>query len=185
MEIHSARLKKQIQKDPERGMEQVMELYSGQVRTICRNILAGYPKEDIEEAVAQSFIALWQGIERYSPAGGCSLKSYLYGIARKTALMKRRSCPLRENISLEEWNGTAAETAEEIFFTAEEERRLHEAVAEMDEPARTVFLMRYFYFEKIGDISERLGLPYKKVENILQREKKTLRRLLEEKGIER
>ena len=67
MEIHSARLIKQIRKDPERGMAEVMDLYSGQVRTICRNILEGYPKEDVEEAVAQTFLALWRGIDRYSP----------------------------------------------------------------------------------------------------------------------
>jgi len=184
MDIESARLKKQIRKYPEQGMERAIRLYGGQVRTICGNILAGYPKEDIEEATAQSFIALWQGIDRYSPGRGCSIKSYRYGIARKTALMKRRACPLREDLPLEEWGG-AERTAEERFFAEEDERTLHETLGEMEEPARTVFLLRYFYFEKIGDIAERLNLPYKKVENILQREKKKLRKLLIEKGIER
>lgn len=65
----------------------------------------------------------------------------------------------------------------------EDERILHQTIEEMDEPARSIFILRYFYFEKVADIARQLGLPYKKVENILFREKSKLRRILTERGI--
>ena len=99
--------------------------------------------------------------------------------------MKRRDCPLRETTLPEEWGGGVADAAEEVFFTEREEEILHETIAEMEEPARTVFIMRYFYFEKVKDIAAALDLPDKKVENILLREKKKLRTILMQKGIER
>jgi len=116
---------------------------------------------------------------------GSSVKSYLYGIARKTALMIRRRSPLREIIPLEDAITGSALSAEDEFFTEEEERILHFAVAEMQEPARSVFILKYFYYEKNAVIARRLNLSCKKVENILFREKKKLCRILKERGIER
>lgn len=184
MDLESARLKKYILKDPEEGMALMIDRYGGQVKTICAAILSGYSREDIEDAAAQSFISLWQNIGRYSPSKGTSLRSYLYGIARKTALMKRRSDPLLRELPLEAWTEDISPSAEEIFLSELEEQELHRAVEEMEEPARTVFILRYFYFEKVGAIAEKLNIPRKKAENILHREKQKLRRILEKRGIQ-
>ena len=121
----------------------------------------------------------------YSPSRGSSVKSWLYGIARKTALMHRRQKPLYESIPLEDAITGTDSAAEDDFLLKEDERILHLTVGEMDEPARSIFILRYFYFEKVADIARRLDLPCKKVENILSREKKKLRSTLTERGIER
>lgn len=53
----------------------------------------------------------------------------------------------------------------------------------MEEPDKSIFILRYFYFEKIKDISSRLGLSPKKVENCLYRQKDKLKKALIEGGI--
>lgn len=80
-----------IRNDTALGIEIVIDLYGGAVKTVCREILAGFSDEDIEEAVADSFTALWQSIDNYDLNRGSCLKSYLYGIARRVALNKRRA----------------------------------------------------------------------------------------------
>ena len=180
----SRRLKKLIIDKPQVGVAEAFDLYGNQVKTICRNIMRGYPSEDIEDAISQSFIALWMGIEKYSPDRGVSIKSYLYGIARKTCLMMLRNMPRRNDLPIDE-NIAWTTTTEDIFLTREQEKILHKVLAETDEPARSIFIMRYFYFEKIADIASKLGLPKKKVENILSREKKKLKARLIKEGIEK
>ena len=53
----------------------------------------------------------------------------------------------------------------------------------MDEPDRSVFVLRYFYFFSVKDIALELDIDSKKVENILYRKKALLRKLLVERGI--
>lgn len=60
---------------------------------------------------------------------------------------------------------------------------IHESINNMDEPDKSIFILRYFYFEKIKDISFKLNLPSKKVENSLYRGKNKLKKSLLEGGI--
>ncbi|MBR4079540.1 MAG: sigma-70 family RNA polymerase sigma factor [Christensenellaceae bacterium] len=185
MDFESIRLKKLIANDPEKGIGLVIDLYGKQVKTICSNILDGYPDQDIEETVSQAFISLWECIDKYKPQKGCTLKSYLYGIARNTALMHRRSYPIDKVVPLDESIGGISEATDQQFMTVQDEKELHRAVADMEEPARTIFIMKYFYFIKNQEIAERLGISVKKVENTLFREKKKLRSILQARGVER
>lgn len=113
--LENLKFKKLILRDPEEGISKAIGLYGGAVKTICRNILSGYPEEDIEEAIAQSFAELWRSMPNYSPSRGSSVKSWLYGIARKTALMHRRQKPLFESIPLEDAI-TGTDTAAKMIF---------------------------------------------------------------------
>jgi len=185
MDFESVKLKKRIMHNPEKGIAEAIDLYGGQVKTICKNILSEYPPQDIEEAVSQTFVSLWECIDKYKPQKGYTLKSYLYGIARNTALMHRRSYPIDNVVPLDESIGGISEAADLKFINEQDEKELHNAVACMEEPARTIFIMKYFYFYKNKEIAERLGLTNKKVENTLLREKKKLRSILQARGVER
>ena len=65
----------------------------------------------------------------------------------------------------------------------EHEAILHTCLENMKEPDKSVFLYRYFYGYKIGDIAALLDIPDKKVTNILFRGKEKLRRDLYERGL--
>lgn len=53
----------------------------------------------------------------------------------------------------------------------------------MDEPDKSIFIFRYFYFKKVKDIGIKLNLSPKKVENSLYRNKEKLKKSLIEGGI--
>lgn len=176
---------KLMNENPEAGIHEAMNCYGGAVETICRNFLFDCQEMDIEEAIADSFIKLWKAKEKIRIHNKESLKSYLYAIARNTARDKRRTLNKVSIYSLEEveMQLKAPLNIEEDFARKSNERILHDCLNDIEEPCRSVFILRYFYGEKIKDIAQKLELAPKKVENILCRGKVKLEKALNERGI--
>lgn len=183
-EIDERELPRLIQKEPERGMVLAIQLYGNPVRTICRNILADCGSAEVEDAVSECFVGIWQAAERFDPELGSSFRSYCYGIARTTALAHRRKLRKEPVLPLEEVCIVERDCGGDEIARREDEDLVHQAVEAMREPDRTVFLLRYFYFFKVKEIAERLSLTPKKVENILSRRKQDLETFLREGGLD-
>lgn len=175
-----------LQEDPEKGIAEVLDLYGGAIKVICANILRDCSREDVEEAISDTMVAIWKSANHFEQTRGASFKSYCYGIARKTALAKRKSTGKDWNmIPLEEDQIDERAAIEEQLGKREEEKLLHEVVSELGEPDRTIFILRYFYFFRVKEIAEKLRLTDKKVENCLCRGRKRLKERLVQKGVER
>lgn len=162
--------------DPQKGLAAAIHRYGGAVRTICASILGGQP-EEVEEAVSDSFLALWRELERYDP--GRPLASWLYGIARRTALSRRRALgrrPFPEELP-EELPEEGPDLTE-LAAAKENARLLRQAVDRLPQPDREIFIRRYYLYEQVKEIAARLGLPEKAVENRLFRGRRRLRREL-------
>jgi RNA polymerase sigma-70 factor (ECF subfamily) len=173
-----------IYKNPQEGLKQAIELYGGAVSTICRNILFDLDDSYVQDAVSDSFLKLWKNAQCYNPEKGSSLKSYIYAIARNTARDKRRSlgkdlCPL----PLEEISLPCPLDLESEFAKKTNENIIHNTIAAMDEPERSVYILRYFYFYKIKDIAKRMGMSDKAVENLLYRSRDGVKKALIERGV--
>lgn len=161
-----------------------ISLYGKAIKTICSSIHPVASDEDIEEAVSDTFVAIWQSARNFRTDQGVSFKSYCYGIARKKALTRRKTLLLDMNlIPLEENILFPQDTIADEHERHEEERILHEIIFALKEPQRSVFILRYFYFWRIREISTHLSLPEKKVENLLYRGKQLLKTALLERGI--
>ena len=171
-EIKEERILRALKDSPEEGISMALDAYGGPVKTICRNILFDCSQEDIEEAVADSFVGLWKSIDKFNNSGDYSLKSYLYGIARHTALDKRRALQKgAETLPMEDDVIDAAIDLESEYARKLNDNIVHNSVNSMEEPTRSVFILRYFYFEKVNDIAKRLGLsPKNGREPFVQRE---------------
>lgn len=175
-----------LREKPEEGLRIIMKLYGGAIHTICANILYGASAEDVEEAVSDVLVSIWKSRDCFRETEGNSFKSYCYGIARNTALTKRRQLfAKQEPIPLEEDLLEASENVSEELERREEEQMLHQVVEELEEPERSVFILRYFYFFRVKEIAGRLRIPEKKVENCLYRGKQKLKNALLKRGMER
>lgn len=173
-----------LKKSPEEGLSLALDTYGGAVKTICKNILCDCSNEDIEETISDTFLKLWKNVDRFKEEKGTNLKSYIYAIARNTALDKRRQ--LKNNnliLSIEEDSLGVSINMEDDYAKKINNNVIHRSINNMDEPDKSIFILRYFYFEKIKDISKRLDLKPKKVENCLYRGKEKLRKSLIEGGI--
>lgn len=72
---------------------------------------------------------------------------------------------------------------EDDFAKKQNEKVVHQAVASMDEPDRSIFILRFFYSNTVKDIANKLALKPKQVENSLFRKKESLKEALIEGGI--
>ncbi|MBQ1947764.1 MAG: RNA polymerase sigma factor [Clostridia bacterium] len=167
--------------DPGKGLRVAMDLYGGAVKTIMCAFLAGFPEEDIDEAVADCFVALWQTAKRFDANKG-TLKSFIYGIARNCAKHKCRSLrrrrmeqPIEEGVSFASPENVEAEVIEKMQAGI-----LLEMIEALSEPARSVFIFRYIEHKSVAETAQLLQISEKKVENILYRERKKLKKAFEE-----
>lgn len=178
-------------KDPEQGMSQIIDQYGGAVKTICQNILRNSNSALIEDCIQESFIHLWMHVSQRKKIH-TSLKAFLYQITRNCALNTLKKYQLQACVSTEEFDGYGLEQllgAELVVSTEDEfERRytyqmVHEAVEEMEEPDRKIFLLKFFYYYNVREISEILKLKEDNVESKIRRGKKKLQKKFFEGGM--
>ena len=176
-----------LHRDPDRGIREAISQYGKAVHTICCSMLKGFAKEEIEEAEADTFLKLWKNINKIQIDKTHSLKSYLYTIARNTALdiyrqKKPRALSLDEKMK-SEFEPNIDVTLENHIEKKELSDVLHTVIAALGEPDSHVFLYKYFLFMRNKEIAKHLKITDKKVENILYRGKEKLKKQLAERGI--
>ena len=88
--MNDEKLTRLIQSNPDRGIQMALQLYGKGVNTICRTLLQNCEAGLVDEAVSDTFLKLWQKSHLYVAKEGHSLKSWIYSIARNTAIDLRR-----------------------------------------------------------------------------------------------
>lgn len=173
-----------LKEEPSRGLEYAIRLYGSGVKRIAEKILGAENAEDIEECVSDTFVKLWKNIRQYDPDLGAPLKSYVYGIARYTALTcRRKRSPETDWISLEENDLGIEVDFEEALAVKRNRKVLRETIDAMESPEREIFLFRYYLGYPISEIADRMGLTPKAVESRLYRGRKKLKEALLKGGI--
>lgn len=175
-----------LREDASKGIELAIRQYGKAVKTICQSVLAGYSMQDVEEAVSDSFVGLWKARGKIVLQDGEGLKEYLYGIARKTALNRRRTLAKEHPVEEIEAAGEIASTedVEAKVLCKSEYEVLYQLIDSMKSPDREVFIYRYFYQKSIKEIAEILTIKAKAVENKLARGRNRLKKQLIQSGIE-
>ena len=72
---------------------------------------------------------------------------------------------------------------EREFSRKHNERIVHEVIKEMEEPDRTIFILRFFYYETVKVIAETVHLKEDNVESRIRRGKKKLKAELLRRGV--
>jgi RNA polymerase sigma-70 factor (ECF subfamily) len=179
--------------DPENGVSAAVDLYGGTVKAVCASVLKGYAREDVEEAWGETFYRLWKNAAGFDFKKNTSLRTYIGVIARNVAIdVLRSKRAVQENTYgfdegsdvLDGVFGSSNADTEQDALRLVSSESIWTALDEMDEPARSVFTLRYGCGLAVKEIAVRVGMSAKQVENTLSRKKGLLRVALAEKGIE-
>lgn len=173
-----------IKLSPQKGIEFAIEVYGGAVKVICKAILAAYGEEDVEEAISDTFFALWHGIEKFD-VNKASFRSYIYGIARNCANNKaRRIRKQAKTIPIDKADEaiTNQDVEQDAIGKINSEIML-DIISHMRPPQGRVFIYKYINGMSIKEISEIFCIKEKDVQNILYRGKKKLKNLFKQRGI--
>jgi RNA polymerase sigma-70 factor (ECF subfamily) len=179
--------------DPENGISTAVDLYGGTVKAVCASVLKGYAREDVEEAWGETFYRLWKNADGFDFKKNTSLRTYIGVIARNVAIDTLRSKrAVQENTygfdegsdAVDGVFGSSDANTEDDALRRVSSESVRTALGELDEPARSIFALRYGYGLTAKEIANRVGMSAKQVENTLSRKKGLLRVALAEKGIE-
>lgn len=162
-------------RDPD-GLEMLMDRYIPYVSAIVWNILSEcMTKEDAEEVISDVFLAAWEQTEDIQP--GCA-KAWLGAVARNKAKNKLRQTgrelPLEEDILEIPDEFTPITKAEQ----AEERLLVRQAVDQLGDPDREIFLRHYYYAQTVAQIGQCMHLNESTIKTKLRRGRMRLKDIL-------
>ena len=170
----------------ETALTELESKYGRYCLSIANGVLCN--NEDARECVNDAYLAAWNAIPPHEPI---SLPAFVGKITRRLALKRYRDKTRDKrggtnvDTSLEELNELALpDTAIDAGLTDEELAHImRDFLAELPVDERRVFLRRYFYFDSIGDISDRFGFSKSKVKSQLKRTRDKLAVRLKKEGV--
>ena len=181
--MEDGKLLQLLQKDPNAGMEQLMNQYAGLVYAVVKGKLkeSFCISSDVEDCVADVFSEFYTGLSKYDPKAS-SIKSYLCVLARyrATDIFRKR----------EKQNGDISLEDEEYFFHLSDEltdagkldenelrRELLSAVKELGEPDTSIIIKKYYLGASSQEIADALNMTVSNVDTRTHRALNKLRNL--------
>ncbi|MCM1328231.1 MAG: sigma-70 family RNA polymerase sigma factor [Ruminococcus sp.] len=167
----------------ENAVAETKKKYGGFIRSLAMRILKSKP--DAEECENDTYMGVWEAIPPQKPG---NFMSFIAGIARNQALKKynyinaEKRNP-RSAVYLEELGDCIGGGDETSYSDGVLREAINAFLAGLNEETRRVFMLRYWYFASIGEITERCGISKSKAESMLFRTRKKLKVFLEERGI--
>ncbi|HEX9059490.1 MAG TPA: sigma-70 family RNA polymerase sigma factor [Clostridia bacterium] len=163
----------------QQALEYLIDKYSGKLFNLVKKIVANYgTKEDIEDIISDLFSELWVGKYKYDKERG-NIIAWLYTIARYKALdFVRRNKKVLHKTSLDDYNLVSEIGFEEKIITGEYIEKIINLANELSDLDKKIFLLRYFYYQEIEEISKIFNLSRNNVDVKLHRCRNLLKKRL-------
>lgn len=173
-------MSRRLKNGDESALEEIMQKYMPLVASVIFNIGRGtLKKEDIEEAVTDTFITFWKNRDKVDDT---TLKGYLCCIAKTKAFDKLDTIKKEIMLDIEEVNAEDEFSLEGNIEQKEINHVLGEIVNELGKPDSEIVIRYYFYYQRISDIADILGMSSDNVKVRLHRARAKIRKALEERG---
>lgn len=182
MQTKEKTLAVKLKKGETAALKEIIDCYTGYVRTVIRNFSRGaFPEQDIEELCSDVFFSLWQHRESLDAKTG--FRSYLSAVARN-AVKDRFKCakPPCEDIS--ELEVPSDFSVEDAVQLREMLRCLDKGLEQLPEKEREIFARYYFYGESTSKIAKRMNIAEGSVRSALSRTRNKLKDYLTKRGFD-
>lgn len=182
MQTNEKRLAAKLRNGDTEALKEIIDRYTGYVRTVIRNFSRGsFSEQDIDELCSDVFFSLWQ--HRESIRADVGFRSYLSAIARNAVKDRFKSAkPLSEDISeLEIPSGIEVEDMAQLRETL---RCIDKGLSTLPERDSEIFARFYFYGESTPEIARKMNIPEGTVRSSLSRTRNKLKEYLTKRGFE-
>lgn len=165
----------------ERGITEMSGQYGGRLLRAAERLL---PKEDAEEILNDTYLAMWKHIPPDRPK---NLEAYAQKILKNLSLNRLRDAnALKRRAVLVELDDALSAVIPDPRANTEEQAilevsdLLNSFLKKQSPSKRNLFVMRYLYGQQIPEITEALGFSEAKVRKTLLRMKDDLKKFLQE-----
>ncbi|MDF2474154.1 MAG: polymerase, sigma-24 subunit, subfamily [Lachnospiraceae bacterium] len=163
-----------IYEKDELGLLKLADKYEKLLIHIAAGIL-GSRSRDIEECVNDTYLKLWNHIERYD-MDKASLKTYLKVIVRNTAINKLRDLSKREERELPEDISDIAkyyidqsQSVEGQIFSKESMKHLNKVISGLSERDKELVIRKYFYLQSSKEIAKATKMTVTAIDSRISR----------------
>ena len=171
---------KRLKKKDESALEELMNKYTDLVASIIYNIGRGtLSREDMEEVVTDTFVTLWKNSDKVKDE---TLKGYLCCIAKTKTYDKLDTVKKGIILDIDEVKAEDEFSLEGCIEQKEVNSVLGKIIKELGKPDSEIILRYYFYYQRIGRISEEMNLSSDNVKIKLHRARAKIKKLLTERG---
>ena len=173
MDFHDEQIARLLVKRDEAAFEQVFKTHYKNLHAYAFTMLKD--EDDAEEMVQQVFFKLWERSEHLSFSG--SVAAYLYRAVHNESLnfLKHQKVKASHQLRVAYSMKNKSEQAHSKIASKELENKFREALSELPEQCRTVFQLSRFEDMKYREISEKLDISVKTVENHMVKALRLLR----------
>ena len=177
--MEDAALIHSLQAGDRHALEQAVGQYTHYLTAVAARAMAPAPaREDLEEVVADTFLALWRFRDNLDPER--PLRPWLAVAARNLALSRLRS--RKETQAIPQTLPDSRPGPEELAQRQALHSQLRALVEALPEPDRTLFVRYYYEEEPLHQVARDLGLGLSAAKSRLARGRKRLRELLAREG---
>ncbi len=167
----------------EAGLSEAIELYAGQVKSICARICVDELEAD--EVVSLVFWHLWNATSKYDCRRG-SLRTYLLTLARSRAIDRQRASIARSKNSQKYFEsqqtrlGTMPTSDEgcEMQIDKQRTQELREAIAHLPDAQKSALELAFFDGLTHREVAERQALPLGTIKSNIRRGLIQLRKMM-------
>ncbi len=165
----------------ERGITEMSGQYGGRLLRAAERLL---PKEDAEEILNDTYLAMWKHIPPDRPK---NLVAYAQKILKNLSLNRLRDAnALKRRATLVELDDALSAVIPDPRTNTEEQAilettdLLNSFLRKQSPSKRNLFVMRYLYGQSVAEIQEHTGFSEAKVRKTLLRMKDDLKKFLQE-----
>lgn len=170
----------------EQAIAETAEKYGVYCHTIAQRILG--QQEDADEVVNDTYLGAWNSMPSHRPA---MLSTYLGKITRRISLKVWRGRDAQKRgggqvtLALEELLDCIPSRQEisERLEAEELAKMIDTFLLELPLTERRVFVRRYWHLCSVAELCEQFGFSKSKVESMLHRTRKKLRKRLQKEGV--
>lgn len=176
------RLLKRLRNKDEKALEEIIDLYNAYITTIVGSLLSSKgTKEDIEEVIEDSFIALWETAERIDYERYSSIKAYIAVIARNKAKDRLRTIK-NQDLQLIDDVLIVDNSLEELIIQKEQQRIIKETLKRLKPLDWKIFIAYYYQYKKVEEIADELQMNPQTVKTRMRRGRELLKKILIKEG---
>ena len=166
----------------ETAFDKIMEIYHDGLIFFVYGTLKNFA--DAEDIAADTFAELI--VHKNRSSFGCSLKTYLFSVARNKAIdrLRKRKRISDSDISENEESITDGKLLEEKLISDERSKIVREALETINKEYAQILRLTYFYGFSGDEICIIMKKNKRQTANLLYRGKEALKKVLIERGIE-
>lgn len=158
------------------ALDYFIESYGSMIKGSTTKILYSLGNSGVvEECMSDIFMAVWMNISKYDEEKG-NFKGWLSAVIKFKAIDYYRKYNKDIQKEVIEETLTNGRSAEEDYISELEGNILVEIIENMDEPDRTIFVMKFLLGEKVKKISEAVNLSVSSVNTRVSRGREKIRR---------